>query len=65
MTREEWFHLVEILILLFGVAAPILYTAIRLHSLMKDFPMHKHVNGKVLYPKGYEPTRVETLEIGH
>lgn len=62
-TREDWFHVTEIAILLFGVAAPITYGVIRLVAMLKDFPPHKHINGKILYPKGYEPGQVETLRL--
>jgi hypothetical protein len=30
----------------------------RLVSLFGDFPPHRHDNGHILYPKGYEPTKV-------
>jgi hypothetical protein len=32
-----------------------------LKRIWKDFPPHRHVNGKVLYPADYEPTDIERL----
>jgi hypothetical protein len=35
----------------------------RFESVMRDFPPHQHVNGKVIYPHDYEPGRVDTLKV--
>ena len=59
---EFWFHGIEISVLVFGVAAPMIWSAMRLRSILKDFPPHRHVNGKVFYPAGYAPARAETVE---
>lgn len=31
-------------------------------SLRADYPPHRHINGKILYPKEYEPAAVEQLQ---
>jgi len=59
MTYELWFHGVEVLILLLGVALPMWRSSQRLRSILMDFPPHRHTNGKILYPKGYEPSKSE------
>lgn len=61
MTADAWFHLIEIGILLLGVAAPVTWACVRLVTVFRDFPPHLHVNGKILYPKGYEPPRTESI----
>ncbi|MGP8271832.1 MAG: hypothetical protein ACLQLH_17345 [Terracidiphilus sp.] len=33
-------------------------------SLRQDFPPHRHINGKILYPRDYEPAVVERLHGG-
>lgn len=30
-------------------------------DVFKDHPPHRHINGKILYPKGFEPPQVQTL----
>lgn len=30
-------------------------------SLKQDYPPHRHINGKILYPHDYEPAVVERL----
>ena len=54
---DNLLHVIEIVVL----GAPIWWGAIRLSSIMRDFPPHRHDNGNILYPKGYEPSRPETL----
>lgn len=53
---EIYFHGAEVLILLFGVAYPMVRSSQRLKSILQDFPPHRHVNGHILFPKGFEPT---------
>jgi hypothetical protein len=31
----------------------------RLESAMQEFPPHRHVNGKILYPKAFSPSIIE------
>lgn len=33
----------------------------RNQSIMRDYPPHRHINGKVLYPDDYPPSRVDEL----
>lgn len=61
MTTELWFHAIEIVVMFFGVAVPIIWGVVRISSLLKDFPPHRHVNGQILYPSGYEPTETGQL----
>lgn len=57
MTTDNLLHIAEILV----IGAPLWWSAIRLASILKDFPPHRHDNGNIIYPKGYEPSRVQTL----
>jgi hypothetical protein len=34
----------------------------RFYTLFKDYPPHRHINGKILFPSGYEPPTVEKLD---
>lgn len=47
-------HAVEALSIL-GVGLGGLKKLNHLIDLFKDFPPHRHINGFVLYPEGYEP----------
>jgi hypothetical protein len=58
MTPELWFHAVEILVLIFGIAMPAMWGAFRLAMLVREYPPHRHINGKIVFPKGYEPSEV-------
>jgi hypothetical protein len=60
-TLELWFHGAELTVMIFGVAAPVLWGAARLRSIMKDFPPHRHLNGKIMYPAGYAPGKTEAI----
>ena len=62
MNTELWFHGIEIAVMLFGVALPMIWGVVRITSLLKDFPPHRHLNGKIVYPAGYQPTEAETLK---
>ncbi len=53
-------HSVEILVFL-GIGIKGLRKIDRLYNLFSDNPPHRHVNGKIIYPKGYEPPLVESL----
>jgi hypothetical protein len=55
MTTDTLLHLAEIFI----IGAPLWWSAIRLASILRDFPPHRHDNGHIIYPKGYEPGVVE------
>ena len=55
MTTDNMLHIAEILV----IGAPLWWGAIRLASIFKDFPPHRHTNGHIFYPKGYEPGKME------
>lgn len=44
---------------------PVLFGAlvwvIKLLLAFRDFPPHRHINGKIVYAKGFEPPRTEEL----
>lgn len=61
MTPELWFHAIEIFVMIFGLTIPMIWGIFRVLSLLKDFPPHRHQNGNVIYPSGYEPSVVQTL----
>ena len=51
-----------------GIIAAVAWRGIRainrLMSILQDYPPHRHVNGNILFPKGFEPTHVEVLNDG-
>lgn len=58
---ETQFHVAELSVMVFGMALPLLWGAFRLMTLLKEYPPHRHINGKILFPHGYEPPEVEKL----
>jgi hypothetical protein len=58
--QEVWFHIGELGVMIFGVVAPVIWATLRIANVLKDFPPHRHVNNKIIYPIGYGPTEVET-----
>lgn len=56
---ELLFHGAELLVLIFGVAAPMIWSALRIRSILRDFPPHRHINGSIIYPAEYVPTEIE------
>jgi hypothetical protein len=54
-----WFHAVEILVLILGVALPAMRSASYLKGVLKNFPPHRHINGSIIYPAEYAPTDIE------
>jgi hypothetical protein len=53
---ELAFHIAELLVLVFGVAWPATWAALRFRSILQDFPPHRHLGERtILYPKGYAP----------
>jgi len=53
-------HIGEFLTLCY-VAYRVVKALSRVESLLRDFPPHRHVNGSVIYPEGFEPTAVQKL----
>jgi hypothetical protein len=60
MNVDFTFHIAELIVLL-GVAWRVVAAANRLMSVLRDFPPHRHDNGNVIYPHGFEPTKVRRL----
>lgn len=54
------FHAGNLAVVL-GIGWKVNRVANRILDVLADFPPHRHVNGKISYPKGYEPAAVETL----
>ena len=55
-------------LILIIVQAPILFgvvKVVRFVNIQKDFPPHRHINGSVLYPAGYEPGPPQVLAKGN
>lgn len=61
MNPDILFHSGELLILA-GAAWRVIVAANRVSGVLKDFPPHRHVNGSIIYPEGYEPTAVQRLD---
>ena len=60
MSYDLSFHIAELLVI-GGAAWRVIIAANRVATVLKDFPPHRHVNGHVVYPDGYEPTPVQKL----
>jgi hypothetical protein len=60
MNVDFTFHIAELIVLL-GVAWRVVSVANRMMSVLRDFPPHRHDNGNVIYPHGFEPTKVRRL----
>ena len=61
MTLDLTIHAAEALTIL-GVGIAALRKLDRILSILEDYPPHRHVNGKVIYPKNYEPSPVGRLD---
>lgn len=57
MSADNLLHIIEIVV----IGAPLWWSVFRLASILRDFPPHRHDNGHIIYPKGYEPGKVETI----
>lgn len=57
------FHVGDFVILA-GVAWRVLRVANRIMDVMKYFPPHRHSNGTIEYPAGFEPGHSEKLNLG-
>jgi hypothetical protein len=58
MSTDTLLHLLEIVVL----GTPLWWGGIRLVNVLREYPPHRHVNGKIEYPKGMEPPVVRPLE---
>jgi hypothetical protein len=36
----------------------------RVMDVLKDYPPHRHINGSILFPDGFQPTPVQRLDGG-
>ena len=55
-------HLSEFCVLA-AVSWRVIKTANRILDVLKDFPPHRHISGKILYPDAFEPTVIESLHV--
>lgn len=60
MNFDLTFHTAE-LVTIMTAAAYVIRAANRVFTVLKDFPPHRHINGSIVYPEGYEPTVVQHL----
>ena len=60
MTLDLQFHIAELLTIL-TAAFFVIRAANRVWSVLKDFPPHRHINGSIIYPEGFEPTEIGRL----
>lgn len=58
MTLDNIIHLSEALAII-GSAWRLSRKINRFIDVMIEYPPHRHINGKVLYPKGFDPGKVE------
>jgi len=60
MNFDLTFHTAELLTIMTGcgIRDP---RRNRVFSVLKDFPPHRHINGSIVYPEGYEPTVIQHL----
>ena len=64
MSIDNFVHVAE-LVPLIGLGWKMLRVLTRLEDNLKNFPLHRHLNGKIIYPSGEEPPRVEVLSGGN
>ncbi len=50
-----------VVVVIMGVVWKVLVKVSRIMEALADYPPHRHVNGKILFPKGYEPGAVERM----
>lgn len=60
MPLDLTIHVTELLLIL-GAVVRVVGVANRINMVLKDFPPHRHDNGNVIYPKGFEPTPIQRL----
>lgn len=60
MNFDLTFHTAELLTIM-TAAAYVIRAANRVFTVLKDFPPHRHINGSIVYPEGYEPTVIQRL----
>lgn len=53
-------HVAELLTII-AAAFFVVRAANRVWYLLKDYPPHRHVNGSIVYPPDFEPTKVQAL----
>ena len=58
MSTDVILHLIEIVF----VGAPLWYGVSRFIVVLKEYPPHRHINGKVEFPRGMEPPVVRNLD---
>jgi hypothetical protein len=56
------FHTAELLTIM-TAAGFVIRAANRVWTVLKDFPPHRHINGSIIYPEGFEPTAIGVLGI--
>jgi hypothetical protein len=42
----------------------VIRTSLRLHSVLKDYPPHRHEGDLVIYPNDFQPTAARPLRFG-
>lgn len=55
-------HLVELGTVI-GTAWRVVSIAKEVLDVLKEFPPHRHINGRIAYPKGFEPAVIESLKV--
>ena len=59
---EVYFHALEVVLIVVGMAIPAWINTVQLRRILRDFPPHRHNgDGSVTYPKGFEPSRTDPL----
>jgi hypothetical protein len=49
--------------ILLAIAWKVNRMANRILDVLEDFPPHRHVNGKIIYPSDYKPPVVESMGV--
>lgn len=60
MSIDVLFHSVELSAMI-GLAWKANRVLNRHLDILKDFPPHRHINGKIIYPRDFEPPQTEAL----
>ena len=63
-TFDNAIHISTLLVIA-KMAYHVIKASNRIEDILKDFPPHRHVNGKIIFAKGFEPAKSETLSEQH
>lgn len=55
---------VTAVIAIVGIAWKVIRVVNRLEMMLQEYPPHRHINGHIVYPKGYTPEKAQSASAG-